>query len=142
VRRYEGIQQEEAAVGLIQFEDGPVALIESGKLSPSRGYHHIYVDGEDGQIELSREDAPPIRVRSRSTGGEWQEPPQDEELNPVNDIVQSLCSGAEICSSGIQGRQTLEAILALFESARTHSRVSLPIPNGDNPLDDLISERS
>lgn len=142
VRCYEGIWQEEAGVGLLQFAHGPVALIESGGLNPSRGYHHIYVDGVDGQIELSREGAAPIRLRSRSTGGEWQEPPEEEDVNPVSDIVAAIRTGTEICSSGLQGRQTLEAILALFESARTHSRVPLPLPNPENPLDHLIEERA
>jgi len=131
----EGIPSEDAAVGLFQFQDGPVALIEAGALKPYRGYHHITVDGSDGQIELSRPDGPALRIRSSATGWSWETPHLVDDLNPVDDLVAAIRNGGEPRSSGSQARATLELILALFESARTLRRIDLPLAIDFNPLD-------
>ena len=136
---YEGFVQEDAGLGFFQFHDGPVALIESGDLHPNRGYHHIYLDGSDGQMELTRQGAPALVFRSEATGGQWQEPEYLPALNPVDDLCEAVINGTTPCSSGEQGRATLEIILALFESARSHQRVDLPLRNLENPLEQILS---
>jgi len=138
-RHFEGMRQEDAGLGFFQIGDGPIALIETGHLQPTRGYHHIYLDGSEGQMELTRPGGPSLRLRSEATGGVWQSPVLDAELNPVDDLIVAYERRTEPRASGLQGRLTLEVILALFESARLCQRVELPLRTPCNPLQQIFA---
>jgi len=49
-------------------------------------------------------------------------------------FAQTICEGAPHPLSGESGLADLEVIMAIHESARTHSRIEFPLEQEDYPL--------
>lgn len=140
-KRY-GHHAETGSLGLLFFENGVRAHLEMGNLSRG-GYQRFFIDGTDGRIEISGdrplEGEVPLRVRKSSGGWETIEL---ESVQPmklgVEQIIDVLENGGEHLLSGKSGRTTLEAIMALYESARIRKIVPLPFQRTDSPLEAMI----
>jgi len=138
-----GHHVETGSLALLQFTNGVRAHLEMGSLSRG-GYQRIFVDGTEGRIEISGdrplEGEAELRFR-RQTGG-W-EIPALAEVDPfrrnVESILDVLENGGTHLLAADSARATLEAIMAIYESARVRKIVALPLDRRDSPLEAMIS---
>jgi len=141
-KRY-GHQVEGGALAVIQFQGGPRATLEIGNVARP-GYQKFVVEGTDGRLEISGDRTipgePGLRVLQAQGG------PSVPKLGPnqamaanVEAIVGSLESGAPHTLRAESARATLEAIVAIYESALDRRRVALPFERLDSPLEAAVA---
>jgi len=159
--RYERATRiEDACLGLVQFactaslpasggelsqrgqpfqpEDGPRLLIESD-LSPYASIN-FRIEGTAGLLHVNENH---VRLFNAETGG-WRTI-ETEQNDPFVAQAREVArwAGGEIGDQacrieGQQGRATLEIMMALFESARRHEVVRLPLQTRLSPLDLMV----
>lgn len=135
---------ETGSIGLLFFENGVRAHLETGSLSRG-GYQRFFIDGTEGRIEISgdkpMEGEEWLRLR-RSSGG-WEVPELTQITDPMSMGLQSMIdileNGGEHTLSGESARATLEAIMAIYESARARKIVQLPLDIQGSPLEEMIA---
>jgi len=130
----ERMESEMQALGFVQFENGVSGIIEAGGYEPSAG-NHVMLIGEKGEIRVGSDS----RFRSEDTGGAWLPLPQYEQPQIFDDLLCWIEGGPEHRSSGRKGRDTLEVLLAIYESSRSRARVSLPLKRRGNALEEMIT---
>lgn len=131
----EGMESEMQALGFVQFENGVSAVIESGQYKPSAG-NHLMLIGESGEIRVGSDS----RFRNEETGGKWEPLPQYEQPHIFADLVRWIEGGPEHRSAGRKGRDTLEVLLAIYESSRSRGRVQLPLERRGNALQGMLAD--
>ncbi len=131
----EGMESEMQTLGFVQFENGVSGIIESGQYRPSAG-NHLMLIGEKGEIRAGSNS----RFRSEDTGGKWEPLPQYEQPHIFEDFLRWIEGGPEHRSSGRKGRDTLEVLLAIYESSRSRGRVQLPLERRGNALEEMIAD--
>jgi len=137
-RRYE-LASEQFALGYMKFNDNVRGVIEVGH-DTAPGYHHIFLYGTDGEIELGVPGGPGIRMRTKNTGGDWVSPEVHSDRGPVQDLIESIEQNREHRSSGYQGRATLEVLMAIYQASRLRKRIQLPLEEKESPLTLMIEE--
>ena len=139
---------EDKALAVFGFANGTEAMILSG-LTPKHGWGaQIY--GSEGLIDLTLED---LQIMNSSSGG-WQEHRPDgvylkygadnfeviegglAQAHALADWVNGEVS--EYRSTGVSGYKALEMVHAVYESARTHTQVQLPMKTLEHPLGLMI----
>jgi len=138
LKRY-GLDSEQFTLGYMKFADNVRGIIEVGD-DTAPGYHHIYLYGTEGEIELSAPSGPSIRLRNRKSSGEWVIPEVRHESVPVEDLVDSIANNRLHRSSGYQGRATHEVLMAIYESSRRRRRINLPMEEKESPLTLMIKD--
>jgi predicted dehydrogenase len=139
---------EDRAVGVFGFDNGAQAMILSD-LTPEFSYGaHIY--GSDGMIELTITD---LKVMNGKTGGWQRHVPDGEFFNPADDRFEMLEAGAaqargiadwvsgavpDYRGEATHGYKALEMVHAVYESARTHTQVRMPLKTLVSPLELMI----
>jgi UDP-N-acetyl-2-amino-2-deoxyglucuronate dehydrogenase len=136
---HDNAEVEDISVAICRYDDGSLAQITSSVI------HH----GEEQQLIFQGKNARvsvPWKVKaSKSKGNGF--PEEDEELEAqiqqyydeldevqyeghtgqIDDVLTALESGTPILIDGKQGRQTLELISAIYESASTGKTIKLPL---------------
>ena len=130
----EGMESEMQALGFVQFENGVSGIIESGQYKPSAG-NHLMLIGEKGEIRVGSD----ARFRSEDTGGNWEPLPQYEHPNIFDSLIRWIEGGPEHRCVGRSGRDTLEVLLAIYESSLSHGRVELPLERRGNALEEMMA---
>lgn len=133
----EGLESEMQALGFVQFDNGVSGIIESGQYKPSAG-NHLMLIGEKGEIRVGSDS----RFRSEDTSGKWEPLPQYEQPHIFEDFLRWIEGGPEHRSSGRKGRDTLEVLLAIYESSRSRGRVQLPLKRRGNALEQMIADET
>ena len=131
----EGLESEMQALGFVQFSNGVSGIIEAGQYRPPAG-NHLMLIGDKGEIRVGADS----RFRSEGTGGKWQPLPEYEQPDIFADLIRWIEGGPEHRSSGRQGRDTLEVLLAIYESSRLRGRVELPLTRRGNALEEMIAD--
>lgn len=131
----EGLESEIQALGFVQFENGVSGIIEAGGYKPSAG-NHLMLIGEKGEIRAGSDS----RFRTEDTSGKWEPLPQYEQPHIFEDLLRWIEGGPEHRSSGRKGRDTLEVLLAIYESSRSRGRVQLPLERRGNALEEMIAD--
>jgi len=132
---------EDFAIGYWEYSDGSRGFIEAGTHTMS-GYHHIYVDGTDGQLELGASGGPALRVRGKGDS-DWRIPEfsgKNPSVGAAEEMVNCIKENREHLSSGRQGRAAHELLLSIFESSRQRALVELPLKAKDFVLETMINE--
>ncbi len=142
---------EDCAIAVYQFKCGARATILS-QVTPVV-YQGAHVYGSKGMIDFSTTE---LRLLNRSTGGEWQvHRPEGkffklDEQGPRFEWLEGGAGQADELADWIAGRvethrgrgenayQALEMIHAVYESARCHEKVILPMQTRVNPLDLMV----
>lgn len=149
-RRTEGIYVEDIAQAFIHLKSGIHASIEGGGI---RNYFNFELDiqGSKGRIligngvsgmwvanksphylgfmELEKRPFP----TSEKGGNPW--------ILQVEDMISCIENNHESISSGYDGRQALELVMAIYESARLGGvKVSFPLNIQESPLDSMLRE--
>jgi len=131
----EGMESEMQALGFVQFANGVSGIIESGQYRPSAG-NHLMLIGEKGEIRAGSDS----RFRSEDTSGKWEPLPEYEHPHIFEDLLRWIEGGPEHRSTGQQGRDTLEVLLAIYESSRSRGKLELPLKQRGNALQEMIAD--
>ncbi len=135
--RYErGLRIEDAGMGLITLAGGTiVALLDD--LTPY-GSINFQITGSEGILDV---DEDTIRLLNGKSSG-WktiEHERRDPFVGQAQGIVEWLDGTVEdYRGEGKQGRATLEILMAIYESVRTHGVVRLPLKTRVNPLDLMV----
>ena len=135
---------EDKALAVFGFENGAQAMILSG-LTPEHGFGaRIY--GSDGMIEITVTD---LKIMNGKTGGWHHRTPDGDHVKYGEDnfeVVEAGIAQAHELADWIQGKiqhyrgdgttgyKALEMVLAVYESARTHTQVQMPLKTMVSPL--------
>lgn len=139
---------EDRALALFGFENDAQALIVSD-LTPER-WQGARIYGSEGMIEMTVDD---LRLMNANSNGWALHQPDGEFLKYGEDRFEWFEAGASQAreladwvdgsaqthrGSGENGYKALEMIHAVYESARLHIRVDLPLKTMLNPLDEMV----
>ena len=144
-----GTRIEDAASAVFQFRAGTQCVLTSDLTGEIYQGARIY--GSDGMIDLLPER---LKLLGAGTGGKWETHAPDgrffetdaenfeyvEAVTAQADEIADWADGAvaEHRGESTNGYRALEMIMAVYESARLHSRVSLPLKTSVNPLDLMV----
>jgi predicted dehydrogenase len=150
--RYERATRiEDCAVGVFHFRSGALALLLSD-LTPTV-YQGALIYGSDGMINLTTRD---LQLLNPDTGGRWQLHEPDGAFYKVADLgddfewreagaaqAAALADWLEGTAEDFRGAATngikaLQMVHAVYESARMHEKVLLPMQTRNNPLDLMV----
>lgn len=145
---------EDACVGLMAFEGGVQCLFQSD-LTTRNEPDQMTVQGSDGLIEVGPDH---LRVISHGHNPEPFPVSWDTEIETsANDaglegffrvayaaqargLKAWLDETSSYCSEGTQSRHAVELMMALYQSARNHEIVRLPLNEKGYPLSQMLSE--
>lgn len=141
---------EDRAMGTFRFRSGAQALILSDLL-PSY-YQGARIYGTEGMIDLTTED---LKLLNRDTKGEWERHVPDGRFYTLAEqgsrfewlegaaaqadgVADWVEGAASYRSTGEDGYKALQMVHAVYESARMHEKVQLPLQTRVNPLDLMV----
>ncbi|HRJ40714.1 MAG: Gfo/Idh/MocA family oxidoreductase [Caldilineaceae bacterium] len=142
---------EDAAMAVFQFSNGPRALILSD-LIPNY-FQGALIFGTAGMINMTTED---MQLMNASTGGQWQRHAPDgkffkvEEQGSRFEWLEGGAAQADELADWVEGKvethrgrgengyKALQMIHAVYESARMHEKVVMPVQTRLNPLDLMV----
>jgi len=142
---------EDCAIAVYQFKCGARAIIFA-EVTPMV-YQGAQVFGTEGMIDFNTEE---LRLLNKSTGGEWKAFRPDgrffkvEEQGRRFEWVEGGAAQADELADWVEGKvethrnngengfKALEMLHAVYESARCHEKVIMPLQTRLNPLDLMI----
>jgi predicted dehydrogenase len=150
--RYErSTRIEDCAVGVFHFACGAVALLLSD-VTPTV-YQGALIFGTEGMINLTTRG---LQLLNRDTGGVWKLYEPDGAFYKVADLGDDFewyeAGAAQAAAladwvadtaehfrgEAANGLKALQMVHAVYESARMHEKVSLPMQTRHNPLDLMV----
>ena len=136
--RYErDIRIEDRSAGIIQFSNGAIGQLLQELGGPN--YQGGVFYGTDGVLEL---DERKIRLLSGKTG-EWEELLVEGEkpfVGQASALVDWIENETEHPGQARHGRAAVEIIMAIYESARMHEVVTMPVRTLCSPLELMIEK--
>ena len=135
--RYErAIRIEDRCAGIIGFEGGVQAVVENDMTTA--GSINCHIEGTDGILDI---DENAVRLFNAETNG-WRtiENPRN---NPFVDQAQGLVDWLDgkvedYRGEGEKARAVIEIMMAIYESARCHEVVQMPLQTRLAPLDLMV----
>lgn len=147
--RYErGTPIEDACMGLVHFAGNIQLFIQSDLMREGASPGWFLIQGTEGMMEVTETR---VQLFSAGTGG-WQEAalgvPAEQirgiggntNAAQVRELLRWIEGGPEHRGSGRKARDTVEIMMALYESARRHRVVHLPLEEPEYPLELMIRE--
>lgn len=150
--RYErSTRIEDCAIGVFHFTSGAVALLLSDVLPTV--YQGALIYGSEGMINLTTRT---LQLLNHSTGGQWQLHEPDGVYHKVaehgDDFEWYEAPAAQMAEladwvegkrdnfrgEATNGLKALQMVHAVYESARMHEKVHLPMQTRANPLDLMV----
>ena len=150
--RYErSTRIEDCAVGVFHFTCGAVALLLSD-VTPMV-YQGALIYGSDGMINMTTMN---LQLLNRETGGKWELHEPDGQFYRVAELGDRFewqeagaAQAVELANwvegkrenfrnEGMNGLKALQMVHAVYESARMHEKVLLPMETRHNPLDVMV----
>ncbi|MBI2504275.1 MAG: Gfo/Idh/MocA family oxidoreductase [Candidatus Latescibacteria bacterium] len=139
---------EDACMGLVQFEGELQLFIQSDLRREGASAGSFQIQGTEGLMEVSE-----TRVRLLNAAAKgWQEVPLSVPADQiqgiggntnaaqVRELIRWIEGGPEHRGAGRKARDTVEIMMALYESARRHRVISLPLQEQEYPLELMIRE--
>ncbi|MCL4509052.1 MAG: Gfo/Idh/MocA family oxidoreductase [Chloroflexi bacterium] len=138
-----GEEQEDQAIVHYQFQSGVRAYLDLG--SPIIGQPANRLIGTEGVIEVGVPQGATVRVRG-SGDSTWHTIPTSEGIHglehfihSVDAVVRAVEHHEPVPQSGTHARQTLEVILAAYDSVVRRSKVQLPYSDTESSVRKLMS---
>jgi len=138
-RRLVSIEAEDTGVALLRFTSGAVGIVEATTAArPTDLEGSISVLGENGTVEVGGVAMNEMKIwRFADEGPEDQGVLERYRTNPPDvygfghhefyrDVFASIASGHGPTVDGLEGRKSLEAIVAIYEAIDSGSEVRLP----------------
>ena len=138
-RYHEYIEAEDVGMALIQFKSGIVAAIEgSVNVYPKNLEETFFLFGEKGTVKLGGTSANNIDIWEFSDGKDEDKSLQglkeetcnvygNGHISLFHDMMEAIEKNREPCVNGIDGRNALELVLAIYKSQKTGEPVKLPL---------------
>lgn len=141
---------EDCAIGVFQFKSGPRALLLSDVVP--NYYQGAKIFGSDGMIDLNTEQ---LLLLNKETGGKWQLHEPDGKFFTLkergsrfewdeggaaqaDELADWIEDKVVHRGQGQNGYKALQMIHAVYESARMHEKVVMPVRTRVNPLDLMV----
>jgi predicted dehydrogenase len=142
---HERVEVEDTAVACLRFENGALGVIEGATSVHPGFFKKLEISGTRGSVILQEEDLAfwqfadetpedeAIREKfggRTQTGGGASDPAAigfEGHRKQFADFLAALDEGASLTVGGREARKAVEIILAIYQSAQTHSVVSLPL---------------
>ncbi|MBM7565529.1 Gfo/Idh/MocA family protein [Paenibacillus sacheonensis] len=143
-KRY-GHDVESGAMAVLEFEGGVRGELFTGECRmPDSGYQDIEIIGSKGRLRRRGDGSQPPLLVADERGG-WRPVPVAEEresifLDAFRAMAASIRGGTPHPMSGASALAGLEALMAIFESARRHAPMTLPLAEERFPLEAMIDE--
>ncbi|MBM3240788.1 Gfo/Idh/MocA family oxidoreductase [Candidatus Poribacteria bacterium] len=135
--RYErGIPIEDRSAGIVQFDNGAIGTLFQELVTPYRQGGVFY--GSEGTLDL---DEQRVRLFSTKSNG-WEEYcPEGENphIAQARELVEWIEGKVEHRGDAKNGRAAVEIIMGIYESARLHEVVQMPLKTRCSPLELMIS---
>lgn len=146
-----GTRIEDNAVCLFQFNNGANALILAD-LTPEI-YQGAQIYGSEGTIQLTTTQ---LQLLNGDTGGKWEMHQPDGQFYTVGkegdrfEWIEGAAGQANELADWLEGKvdnhrnegtngyKAAEMLMAVYESARCHEKVELPLQTRVNPLDLMV----
>lgn len=143
-----GHPAEDGAFSVLEFEDGLRAELLTGIIQPrGRPYQDYEVFGTRGQLRRAGDRAdPPLEIWTEDTSG-WQPVAVEEStgddfsstmVSIFQQFARSVNEGADHPLQGESALRDQEIVMAIYESARLHKRIQLPLGQPRFPLELMI----
>ena len=139
-----GHHVESGSLAILFFENGVRGHLEMGNLARP-GYQRFIIEGTAGRIEVSGDQSfdDGTKVRVYLNSGETVTMPEvtnDGAMEGVlADLIATIETGADHRLSGDSGREDLEIVNAIYESARRHKIIPLPLEVLESPLEAMLA---
>jgi predicted dehydrogenase len=136
-----GVPLENQGISLFKFKNGVKGYLETGYQAGIGATHRLM--GTDGYIEV-HDSQPNIRYHGKKDGSLQTIETKDGQHGGdaislgIADLVDCLESGQKPLLSGHNAIQTMEVILATYESSRRRGRVDLPLSVEDNAFHSML----
>lgn len=148
---HERIEVEDVATATLRFKNGALGVIEASTAAFPGMLKKIEIHGNQGSVVIEEEDIKTWQFAEMtdddtaiaekfaavtSSGGGAGDPSaigHAAHAKQLRSILGSIETGTPLEIDGAEGRRSVELILAIYESARSGQRVSLPlgsVPNG------------
>lgn len=139
------IEVEDIAIATIKFHSGALGVIEGMTLAYPGFCARLEVFGADGGVIIENDEIKEWRLHS---GEKYERPPMEPHLivgttsadiwhlahrRQIADMMQAIWEDREPLCNGVEGRKPLEIVLAIYQSARSHKPVKLPLNSADDP---------
>lgn len=130
--RLRAIETEDVGVAVLKFVNGALGLVEAATtLYPGNLEETLNIFGEKGSVVLGGvtasearvwqvQDSPPLIPEGIKV------PPYQGHLETMKDLICAINSGHEPIVDGVEARNTLEVILAIYKSAEEGREITLP----------------
>ncbi len=138
-----GHNVEEGAISVFEFENGVRAETQTGTVwVPARGYQDIEVFGTKGRLLRAGDGANPALMMENGDG--WKavnfENVQDGLVSAHREFADSIHTG-KVHPMGIGNAISgFEVVMAIYESARLHAKLEIPLKQMEYPLDVMLRE--
>lgn len=138
---------EDACIALVMFDDPLQFFIQSDLWDNDCDAGKFLIRGTEGMLHVKET---VLKLFNAETAG-WQDVPLDiapgdqpiggnMNAKQVRELVSWLDGGPEHRNAGHIARDTVEIMMALYESARQHKVIALPMTEMEYPLELMINE--
>jgi UDP-N-acetyl-2-amino-2-deoxyglucuronate dehydrogenase len=145
-RRY-GHPVETGALALWEFSTGVQAELRTGSLRlPGSAYQHYEIEGTRGRIRRPGDAADPQILLQTDDQAGWRPvplaPPSERVSGAENYrlFARMMRHGSDHPLSGLSAYHDQEIVMAIYESARRHGRVTLPLRQPEFPLELMLRD--
>ncbi len=128
------IEVEDEAVASVKFENGAIGLIEANTNAYPGFYSRLDIYGDNGSVIIQDDRIVELALKSGKRE-HWNESstfdhaspavPSDLHKRQFEDIVNAIKSGRESLVNGEEGLKSLEAVLAIYKSAKIGKSVKV-----------------
>ncbi|MBM3265429.1 MAG: Gfo/Idh/MocA family oxidoreductase [candidate division Zixibacteria bacterium] len=134
--RYErDMRIEDRSAGIVGYDNGAVGVLLQEMVPQRRQGGTVY--GEDGIMDIDEQ-----RVRLlNSRTGTWEERPhtgEDASIGQARELADWIEGRVEHRGEASHGRAAVEIIMAIYESARMHEVVQMPVRTRISPIDVMV----
>jgi len=130
------VRSEDCCLGLIQFRNGAQALVQCDLTGTSQ-VENYSIRGSEGVLDVKQRE---LRLL-RGAGWEVIETGyEDPWVCQARELVSWVEGRSGHRGEARQARATLEILMAIYQSAREHEVVRMPLLIQENPLDRMVEE--
>ena len=138
---------EDSCMGLIHFENDLQFFIQSDLLDNNCDAGKFFIRGTEGMIHITET---VVKLFNGNTNG-WEQvdihlEDGDQAIggktnaSQTEELIRWIEGGTEHRGSGYKARETVELMMAIYESARQNEVVSIPMQEKEYPLEKMVTE--